>query len=420
MSAEFSSPRPRSTADEGGLPLVEGGVLGLVQLLVRNRRLVTWYPIGVTLLILAAAFLFPNVYRSTVTILPPERDFQSMSQPTGDLKTFLAGGMSLPVMATPSDILAAVLASRTVRESTVTQLGLTMRWGLSTSGALDKLEHAQSVKVEPSGVIQLLLEDHNRWFADTLANAVVSVADRLNQVILNTKASRTRRFVEERLTDTKAQLDSAADELERFQQEHRTVALDVEVRAMVENAAVLRAQKTSDEIELSVLQESLSPDHPRIRELTARIVQTEQKLSELERAAPGDTTAPSFLGSALMDLPRLSQDLAVRLRNVKVAEALYELLTEQFEHARIQELRDTPTFSVLDPAAHGGTKVRPKRLYIALGTLIVAFMMASIYVVLRSYMSRLALADPARHETILNLWHTMFSRRRGQSRERTP
>jgi hypothetical protein len=392
-------------------------MLGLLRLLVQNRGLLWKYPLSISVLVVAVSFLFPNIYRSSVTILPPERDFQSMSQPTGDLKTFLAGGMALPVMATPSDILAAVLESRTVRESTSVYLGLPLRWDMRPQDVLEKLRGAVEAKVAPSGVISFWVDYKDRWFADTLANTMVHIADRLNQTIVNTKASRTRQFVEDRLNETRRQLDSAAAELERFQQQHRTIALDVEVKAMVEGAAKLRAQQTADEIELSVLKESLSEDHPSIRALAARIGQTEQKLMELETPTTADTSRV-YLGTGFTELPKLAQELAIRLRDVKVSEALYELLTQQYEHARIQERRDTPTFSVLDPAAGGGTKIRPKRLFIGLGTLVVAFLLIFGLAIGRSWFARLAVVDPGRHETIRDLWGAMFRTRSVSSREK--
>lgn len=417
MTRSYSDPIAGPSPDgRASTPLVEGGALGLIRILVNHRGLLWKYPLAIGVLVVAASFLFPNVYRADVTILPPERDFQSMSQSTGDLKTFLAGGMALPVMATPSDILAAVLESRTVRESTSVILDLPRRWNMKHYDVVEVLRGSVGAKVAPSGVISFWVEYKDRWFADTLANAMVHIADRLNQAIVNTKASRTRQFIEDRLSETRNQLDSAAAELERFQQQHRTIALDVEVKAMVEGAATLRAQQTADEIELSVLKESLSGDHPSIRALTARIQQTADKLMELETPAATDSSRV-YLGTGFTELPKLAQELAVRLRDVKVSEALYELLTQQYEHARIQERRDTPTFSVLDPAGGGGSKVRPKRLFLGVGTVAVGFMLVLGLILVQNWLARLAVADPDRHETIRALWQTMFRSKKGRQRE---
>ncbi|MBI3872245.1 MAG: hypothetical protein HY304_04100 [candidate division Zixibacteria bacterium] len=388
-----------------------GGAIELLAVLAEHRHWLWRYPLFVTLVLTALSFLFPNTYRSQVTVLPPERDFQSVSQPLGELKGLFAGGMALPVMATPSDILAAVLTSRTVRDSVVARMNLTGRWHDPAGEASERLLRCTGVRVSPAGILEFWAEDRNPWFADTLANTMVTVADRINQSIVNTKASRTRQFVEQRLTETQAALDSASHALERFQNEHRTVALDVEVKAMIEGAATLKAQQTADEIDLSVLEESLAPDHPRIRALRTRIQETGNKLRDLD-SPQSDDTARGFLGMGVAELPRLSQELAKLLRDVKVAGTLYELLNEQYENARIQERRDTPTFSVLDWAVGGGPKVRPKRAWIALGTLIAAFGLITILILVRAYLEKLALTDPAKHQSLVALWQSVAPSRR--------
>jgi tyrosine-protein kinase Etk/Wzc len=383
--------------------------LRLVAVLIRERRVLWRYPLAVTVVVVLISFLFPNEYRSSVSILPPERDFQSMSMPVGDLKMLVAGGMSLPLMATASDILAAVLASRTVRDSTVTRLGLDRRWSLPFDRAANRLNANSGVKVASTGVVEVWAIDRDRHFSDTLVNAMVDEADQLNRAIVNTKARRTREFVEGRLSETKAQLDSATHALEEFQRLHRTVALEAQVTAMVGNAAKLKAQLAADEIELSVLEGSLSEGHYRIQQLRTRVRETRRQLEDMESSAMGDSSAAGSIDIA--GLPRLAKELAERLRDVKVAETLYTLLTEQYENARIQERRDTPSFSILDRAAHGGTKVRPRRLLIGIGTFVVAISLMLTLVLIREYFNQLAVTDPAKHRSFVAVWESLRSGR---------
>ena len=379
--------------------------LHLVAVLVRERRILWSYPLAVTVVVVLVSFLFPNEYRSTVSILPPERDFQSMGVPIGDLKTLAAGGMSLPLMATPSDILAAVLTSRTVRDSIVTRLGLDQRWGLPFDKAVSRIQGNSGVKVAQTGVVGFWATDRNRYFSDTLVNLMVEEADRLNRTIANTKARRTREFVEKRLAETRAQLDMATRALEKFQRQYRTVALEAQISAMVGNAAKLKGQLTADEIELSVLEGSLSVGHYRIQQLRARIRETRRQLEDMESSAMGDSAKAGSTGIA--GLPRLGKELAEKLRDVKIAETLYTLLTEQYENARIQERRDTPSFSILDRAERGGQKVRPRRLLVGIGTFVVAVGLAMMLILVREFLSQLAVTDPARHRAVVAIWESL-------------
>ena len=77
--------------------------------------------------------------------------------------------------------------------------------------------------------------------------------------------------------------------------------------------------------------------------------------------------------------------LAERTRRVKIEETLLELLTTQYESAKIQEVRDTPTISVLDYAEPNYGRFRPRRVrlvamsYAASLALIVALCFAGEY-----------------------------------------
>jgi capsule polysaccharide export protein KpsE/RkpR len=208
--------------------------------------------------------------------------------------------------------------------------------------------------------------------------------------------------VEERLAETRADLERASTELRRFQNEHKTVALDAQIAALIRNAAELKAQITADEIELSVLQGSRSQEHPTVRRLKSRIRETQRRLDMLQTSPSGDTTVALF-GSGLEGVPRLVQELAVITRKLTIAENLFTLLTERYETARIQEQRDTPSFSVLDRAAGGGSKVRPMRALIGLATLLASFGVAVAMILVRAYWQELSVQDPARYRALEEL-----------------
>ncbi|WDT80236.1 MAG: hypothetical protein MPW14_00020 [Candidatus Manganitrophus sp.] len=65
-------------------------------------------------------------------------------------------------------------------------------------------------------------------------------------------------------------------------------------------------------------------------------------------------------------MPDLALQYARLLRDVKVQETLYGLLVQQYEMARIQEAKDSPTVQILDIAKVPGKKSKPKRLSIVL------------------------------------------------------
>ena len=69
---------------------------------------------------------------------------------------------------------------------------------------------------------------------------------------------------------------------------------------------------------------------------------------------PGDRLHP-----AMVTVPGLALEYGRLMREVKVQETLYSLLTSQNEQAKIAEARDTPTVQVLDPAIPAEKKSKP-------------------------------------------------------------
>ena len=51
------------------------------------------------------------------------------------------------------------------------------------------------------------------------------------------------------------------------------------------------------------------------------------------------------------------------MRNVKVQETVYTLLTQQLEQAKIAEARDMPTVQALDRAVSADRKSKPKTIF---------------------------------------------------------
>lgn len=70
---------------------------------------------------------------------------------------------------------------------------------------------------------------------------------------------------------------------------------------------------------------------------------------------PGDRLHP-----AMITVPELALQYGRLLRELKVQETLYTLLTSQYEQAKITEARDTPTVQVLDPAIPADRHSKPR------------------------------------------------------------
>ena len=87
-----------------------------------------------------------------------------------------------------------------------------------------------------------------------------------------------------------------------------------------------------------------------------RMQEARAELTQAERALTGFRASNLRIGNS----PQLLLEQARLEREVGARAELYELTARQYELARIEEKRDTPTFSVIDPAVPPVRKYRPQ------------------------------------------------------------
>jgi hypothetical protein len=96
----------------------------------------------------------------------------------------------------------------------------------------------------------------------------------------------------------------------------------------------------------------------------------------------------------LRQLPRLAVPYADLYRRVRVQEAVFELLSQQYEIASINEAKDTPAIKVIDPPGVPERKSFPPRLLLALLFAFLSFAGASALILMREHWSHVDPRDP--------------------------
>ena len=96
----------------------------------------------------------------------------------------------------------------------------------------------------------------------------------------------------------------------------------------------------------------------------------------------------------LRQLPRLAVPYADLYRRVRVQETVFELLTQQYEMARIQEAKDTPVVNVIDVPGIPEKKSFPPRLILTLLLTFLSVAVTAALVIFREGWSKLNPSDP--------------------------
>jgi len=382
-------------------------IYSYLTVLVNYRRFIFFNLLAVCTIVAIISFLLPPWYTARTTILPPEKEGSLLS-----LSSSLLGGlipspeMSLPFMATPSDILATILRSRTVGEKIIEKEDLKKVYKAKTvDDALTELKSHLKVVVESEGVVSLEFEDKDKVRASRVANLFVEELDEINRKTNASQAKSSRVFIEERLAQTQKYLTLAEENLKSFKEKNKAIALDEQIKAIIQSAADLKAQLVLNEIQLNVLKRNMSDSHPQVQQLRSKINEIKKQLDLLEL---GNSKKTKGEGKALdvpfSKVPTLSLELARLTREVKIQEAVFELLTQQYEQAKIQEAKDTPTIQALDKASPPERRSRPKRAASVGIAAVASLFLSVIFVFGVEYLKNSKTRDPEGFKKIENLF----------------
>jgi tyrosine-protein kinase Etk/Wzc len=99
-------------------------------------------------------------------------------------------------------------------------------------------------------------------------------------------------------------------------------------------------------------------------------------------SSDGDIQVPT------RDVPEAGLEYLRGFRDVKYHETVFELLSRQFELAKIDEARDSSLIQVLDQAVVPEKKSKPHRSWIALAGLIFGFLLGVGLALLRDFFQR--------------------------------
>jgi capsule polysaccharide export protein KpsE/RkpR len=273
--------------------------------------------------------------------------------------------------------------------------------------------HTTIVDDKKSGVITITVEDADPYRARDLAAAYL---DELNHIVTSTSTSSARQerlFIERRLAAVQTDLEQAQLELSDFSSIHATLDIKEQTHAMVDSAAKLQGMLIAAQSELGSLEQIYGDGNVRVRAAQARVASLQRELSRMsgtDAPLPSGTTqavAKDELYPPLRQLPRLAVPYANLYRRVRIQETVYELLTQEYEAARIEEAKDTPVVNVIDAPGVPEKKSFPPRLIVALLLTLATAIAAAAHVLLRQRWQQMKQDDP-RKLLLLTIAHRLY------------
>jgi len=271
--------------------------------------------------------------------------------------------------------------------------------------------------VTDEGLLSLSVEDRDPGTAADIATTYVEELIALNRELLSTSARTKREFIEARLIEVRTQLDSARQELERFQLENRTVNLDEQARLILNQAVDLKVEQARLELDIRMTEQRFGAQHPELAEKQERLGFIGRQLAELEWSGAGDS---SFFSVPISAIPGLRGKYESLFARVRVNESIYGTLLELFEQARIQEQEDSPTIAVLDWPRVPDLRTRPQRTVIVLASFICSLILAVFLAAWLEFVGRMRETRPDDYHRLAAFAGAYFAWLPGVRRHRRP
>lgn len=366
---------------------------GLIALAKRKKQLIV-IPLVVALLVGGGSLMLPNIYKATTRILPPQQAQSGAAALLAQLGGVAGAAAGAAGVKNPNDLYIGMLKSRTIADGVIKSHDLQKVYGKTSMEATRKLlAKNTTILTGKDSLIVIEVEDADPKLAAAIANSYTAELLALTKVVAITEASQRRLFFERQLQTSKRNLEEAESSLRDTLGSHGVINVDSESRAIVETVARLRAQIAAKEIQFKSMQKFVTPNNQEYIRLQSELSSAKSELASLENGKPSQSQ-PAEGAKNKGGLENMKT-----LREVKYHQMLYELLSKQYEVARLDEAKDASIIQVLDPAIPPESKSRPARAIMAITAAIFSFVLLICWVLGKDLLRRMADTDVGRART---------------------
>jgi capsule polysaccharide export protein KpsE/RkpR len=225
-----------------------------------------------------------------------------------------------------------------------------------------------------SSTIVIGVYDYSPEKSKEMTEFLISQLNKINIEMNVQSAKNNRVFIENRYNLVRSDLKNAEDSLKQFQDVYG-VAPDLVAKATTQASITLEAEIKSEEVKLELLKKLLSPDQSEIKTQELKITALKKQLDDIKNSDdPREILRLKGTPQTIMAYLRLT-------RSVEIQNKLLVFLLPIYEQAKIEEVKEMPSVSVLDPPVIPEKKVKPKRLTILLIGVLSTFVVISLSVI---------------------------------------
>lgn len=345
------------------------GLLDILLVIVAHKKMIFCVTFGAALLTAIYSLTLPNIYTAKTMILPGDDDrggLGAMLSQLGGLKDLAGGNLDQPQK---KDLYVTILKSETIKDPIIDRFKLMTVFGKELRSDAYRLLDAKALITpgKKDGVVTIEFSDRDPQRAAAIANAYVEELGKLMSSLVMTGAGNSRAFLEKRLAEARAELMRTEESLKNFQSRNKAIDVTAQAKATIEEVARMQAQLAILEVQLAGLQRQYTDSSQEVKTARVAISNIRNQIARVEGG--GTVSSIPMVGT----MPQLSQEYIRLLREFKIQEALVDLLTKQYEMARINEVKDISSVQILQKARVPDRKSKPHRAVLVIQITLITF-----------------------------------------------
>ncbi|WP_246545490.1 GumC family protein [Pelotalea chapellei] len=360
-------------------------LLDYLEVIAKRWKMIAAITIGAAVITAIITLFMPNIYTAKAMIIPSDDDKGGM----GALMAQLGGLAGLAGGAvgakTTGDLYVTMLKSETLKDPIIDRFKLLdvyeAKYRTDVYKVLDK--NAAIALGKKDGVITIAVDDKDPKRAADMANAYVSELGKLASGLNMTGAGNNRAFLEKRIAEARADLSKAEDGLKAFQTKNKAISVTDQAQATIAGVAQLRAQLALKEVELGTFQRQFTDTSQEVKTTKATVASLRSQIAGLEGKGGASSSIPN-----VGNMPQLGQEYLRLMREFKIQEAVLEMLTKQYEVAKISEVKEVAPFQVLQKAKVPERRSKPVRKKILMIVLVGALAISCVTVLVQEELQR--------------------------------
>lgn len=355
---------------------------GFLSILLRHKRGLLRNVLVAAAVATPVVFLLPVKYRAESIILTPQQpqsSLSAMAQLTG-----LGAGLAPLSLLTgfglrnPADLYVGILKSRTIADTLIAKFNMEQVYGDEyLSNARKHLARNTTVEAGKDSLIHVRVDDASPQRAADIANAYVDQLFKQNAQLALTEASQRRAFFEKELVKEKDALADAEIALKNTEQATGLVVPTGQAEALIRSGAQLRGEILSREAQLEGMKAYAADTNPRLQIVKRELAALQSELSKVEDG--GSKTGVLDLPTG--QLPEVGLKYLRKFRDLKYHETLFEIVSRQYEAARLDEAKSAPQLQIVDLAVPPDKRNWPPRTILILTAVILTALVSAFYYV---------------------------------------